>query len=236
MAGNADLIMYYETTHAERVGSNAIEISAITVGPLQENCYLVVDTASKHAVVVDPGDEADRIVDVLHSNEARLTAIWLTHGHVDHVGAVAPLVSRYGVPVYLHPSDLPLYERAAVTGRMYGMSFEQPGPPDRSLRDGDSVVCGTVSFQVIHVPGHSPGQVACVGNGVCLSGDLLFAGSIGRTDLPLSNPADMHQSLLKISTLADDVVVLPGHGEVTTIGREKVGNPFLRGLARPIGS
>ena len=227
------------TTHAERVGSSAtkaIEISAITVGPLQENCYLVMDTASRDAVLVDPGDESDRIIDVLQSNQARLTAIWLTHGHVDHVGAVAPLVGAFGVPVYLHPSDLPLYERAAVTGRMYGMSFEQPAAPDHELREGDSVVCGTVSFQVIHVPGHSPGQVAFVGSGVCLSGDLLFAGSIGRTDLPLSNPADMHRSLLKISALADDVVVLPGHGEVTTIGREKASNPFLRGIARPIGS
>jgi glyoxylase-like metal-dependent hydrolase (beta-lactamase superfamily II) len=218
------------------VGSTPIEISSITVGPLQENCYLLVDVDSRDAVVVDPGDEAHRIIDVIDSNQARLTAIWLTHGHVDHVGAAAPLVEAYNVPVFLHPSDLPLYERAAVTGRMYGMNFEQPPAPDRELREGDVVSCGTVFFQVLHVPGHSPGQVAFVGNGVCLSGDLLFAGSIGRTDLPLSNPADMQRSLHRISTLADDVVVLPGHGDVTTIGREKLGNPFLRGLARPIGS
>lgn len=214
----------------------ALQVTGLTVGPLQENCYLLVCQATRTAVLVDPGDEADRIMSLIRDEQVELSAIWLTHGHVDHVGAVAPVVAAHHVPVYLHPADLPLYERVEATGRLYGMTLEQPPAPDRELHDGDVLQCGTVSFDVVHVPGHSPGQVAFIGAGLCLSGDLLFAGSIGRTDLPLSDPRAMHQSLLKIATFADDLVVLPGHGESTTLEREKRGNPFLRGLARPPGS
>ena len=214
----------------------AVRVTGITVGPLQENCFLVIDESTLDAVLVDPGYEAERILAVATEQRAQLKAIWLTHAHPDHVGAVGPIVDALGLPVYLHPADLPLYERAATTGRMYGLNFLQPQAASHSLVEGDVVQCGTVSFDVLHVPGHSPGQVAFVGAGVCLSGDLLFAGSIGRTDLPLSDSMAMRKSLLRITELADDYMVFPGHGESTTIGRERLGNPFLRGIARPLGA
>lgn len=212
------------------------DVRQLTVGPLQENCYIISDRTSGDAVVVDPGYEAERILAALGAMEVRVQAIWLTHGHTDHVGAVAPLVDALEVPVYMHPADLPLFARAAQTGQLYGMRFDQPEAPDQSLSEGDSVYCGTLAFEVMHVPGHSPGQVAFVAPGLCFSGDLLFRGSIGRTDLPLSDPAAMPESLKRIAALPDDTVVFPGHGEVTTIGEEKLQNPFLMGLARPIRS
>jgi hydroxyacylglutathione hydrolase len=215
---------------------SALDVTMMTVGPLQENCYLVVDRTTGEGVLVDPGDEADTILAVLNEKQARLTAIWLTHAHVDHVGAVAPIVAALPVPVYLHPADLPLYTRAAATGRLYGMDFEQPEPPDRELAEGDVLHCGTVRFEVYHLPGHAPGHVAFVGNGLCLSGDVLFAGSMGRTDLPLSDPTAMHQSLQRMAAMPGELVVLPGHGETTTLEREQATNPFLRGIARPVGS
>lgn len=216
--------------------TRAVDIVALVVSPLQENCYVVIDRTTHTAVLVDPGDEAERILQAVDAEGVKLTAIWLTHGHVDHVGAVADIVADRSVPVYMHPADGPLYERAAVTGRLYGMHFVQPPAPDRPLAEGDVVHCGTVSFDVVHVPGHSPGQVAFIGHGLCLSGDVLFAGSIGRTDLPLSDPRAMQHSLRRIADFPDALVVLPGHGPSTTIGEEKARNPFLRGLARPVGS
>jgi glyoxylase-like metal-dependent hydrolase (beta-lactamase superfamily II) len=211
-----------------------VKIDQRTVGVFEENCYLVIDDETNRAVLVDPGDEPDRILEMVRTSNATLDAIWLTHAHVDHIGAVAAVVREFDVPVYLHPLDLPYYTqlsaRAAV---MYGIDFEQPRDPDRLLADGDVLECGTLRFDVMHVPGHAPGLVAFTGHGVSFGGDLLFAGSIGRTDLPLGSPADMTASLARYTTaLADEIVVHPGHGPATTIGREKRSNPFLLGAAR----
>jgi len=211
-----------------------VRIEQRTVGAFEENCYLVVDDETRHAVLVDPGDEGDRIVEMVRAVDAELDAIWLTHAHVDHIGAVAAVVRAFGVPVHLHPLDLPYYRqlsaRAAV---MYGIDFEQPEGPDRELADGDMLQCGTLRFDVMHVPGHAPGLVAFTGHGVSFGGDLLFAGSIGRTDLPLGSATDMTASLARYtSILRDETVVYPGHGPATTIGREKRSNPFLLGAAR----
>ena len=211
-----------------------MRIDQRTVGPFEENCYLVVDEASGRGVLIDPGDEADRIVEMVDTSRATLDAVWLTHAHIDHIGAVAEIKRRYDVPVHLHPLDLPYYTqlsaRAAV---MYGLDFDQPEGPDRELADGDVLECGTLRFTVMHVPGHAPGLVAFTGHGVSFGGDLLFAGSIGRTDLPLASPAAMASSLARYtSALADETVVHPGHGPATTIGREKRTNPFLSGAAR----
>jgi glyoxylase-like metal-dependent hydrolase (beta-lactamase superfamily II) len=211
-----------------------VRIDHRTVGPFEENCYLVTDEASGRAALIDPGDEADRLLDMIRASGATLDAVWLTHAHVDHIGAVAEVKRQFDVPIYLHPLDLPYYAqlsaRAAV---MYGIDFEQPEGPDHELADGQELSCGALRFTVMHVPGHAPGLVAFTGHGVSFGGDLLFAGSIGRTDLPLGSPADMSASLARYTaSLPDETVVHPGHGPATTIGREKRTNPFLVGAAR----
>jgi glyoxylase-like metal-dependent hydrolase (beta-lactamase superfamily II) len=210
-----------------------VKIARLTVGPFEENCYLVVDDSADRAVLIDPGDEGDRVVRMVRESGAELEAIWLTHAHIDHIGAVAAVKREWDVPVYLHPADAPLYANGARQAAYYGLDFEQPGHPERTLTDGDRVRVGELEFEVLHAPGHSPGLVVFHGNGVVLAGDLLFAGSIGRTDLPLSNPADMEASLARVMRLLpDQMVVHPGHGPETSIGHERTTNPFLTGLAR----
>ncbi|NUO93866.1 MAG: MBL fold metallo-hydrolase [Gemmatimonadaceae bacterium] len=212
-----------------------MKIDVRTVGPFQENCYLVVDEATDHAVLVDPGDEGARLVRMVRDSGATLEAIWLTHAHIDHIGGVAEVRRHYDVPVHLHPLDLPYYTTlSARAADMYGVDFEQPEGPHAELADGQVLSCGTLRFTVMHVPGHAPGLVSFNGHGVALSGDLLFAGSIGRTDLPLSNPFDMDASLARFGALPPETVVYPGHGGVTTLAEEQRSNPFLAGRARTV--
>jgi glyoxylase-like metal-dependent hydrolase (beta-lactamase superfamily II) len=212
-----------------------VKIDVRTVGPFQENCYLVVDETTNHAVLIDPGDEGARLVEMVRASGATLDAIWLTHAHIDHIGGIAEVRRHYDVPVHLHPLDLPYYTTlSARAAQMYGVPFEQPEAPIRELAEGDALTCGALRFTVMHVPGHAPGLVSFTGEGVALSGDLLFAGSIGRTDLPLSNPFHMDASLDRIGALPPETVVYPGHGETTTIGDEKRSNPFLAGRARAL--
>ena len=208
-----------------------MNVEWVTVGPFQENSYLLIDEPSRRAVLVDPGDEAMRIVRLVEAEQATVEAIWLTHGHLDHVGAVAALKRMWDVPVLLHPSDLVLHRRASQQAAFYGIPFEQPPDPDGTLEDGQRLTIGASTFVVRHTPGHSPGHVVFVGEEIMIGGDLLFAGSIGRTDLPLSNPDAMEQSLGMLSSFNPDLVVYPGHGPPTNIATELATNPFL-GSAR----
>ena len=208
-----------------------MNVEWVTVGPFQENSYLLVDEPSRRAVLVDPGDEAMRIVRMVEAARATVEAIWLTHGHLDHVGAVAALKRMWDVPVLLHPSDLVLHRRASQQAAFYGIPFEQPPDPDGTLEDGQRLTIGASTFVVRHTPGHSPGHVVFIGEEIMIGGDLLFAGSIGRTDLPLSNPDAMEQSLGMLSSFNPDLVVYPGHGPPTNIATELATNPFL-GSAR----
>jgi glyoxylase-like metal-dependent hydrolase (beta-lactamase superfamily II) len=211
-------------------------VTALTVGAFQENCYLLTDPVAAVSVLIDPGAEPDRLIAAVERTGTALEAIWLTHAHLDHVGAIAGLERRWDVPVHLHPFDEPLYAMATRQALLYGLDFEQPPPTDFPLGDGDVVGFGSFQFTVMHAPGHAPGHVVFHGHGVAFVGDCLFAGSIGRTDLPLSNPKELAASIERIATLPHDTVVYPGHGPATSIGAEVRTNPFLTGVARIVGA
>jgi hydroxyacylglutathione hydrolase len=209
-----------------------MRVTTFTVGAFQENCYLVEDDDTRAAALVDPGSESAKLIAAIQSSGAQLQGIWLTHAHVDHLGAIGGVKARWNVPVYLHPLDRPLYRVADRQAELYGMEFDEAPAPDREFSDGQTLNIGDLTFEVMHAPGHSPGHVVIHGHGVAFVGDCLFAGSIGRTDLPASKGADLEKSLERITALPEETVVYPGHGPATTIGEERETNPFLTGLAR----
>ena len=205
-----------------------------TVGAFQENSYLVVDPSTQRAALVDPGADAEQLVEMVRASRATLEAIWLTHAHIDHIGAIAGIKRIWDVPVHMHPADRPLFDRGAMQAAVYGLPFEEPPAPERELAEGDILQLGALRFGVLHMPGHAPGHVVFVTDGHMIGGDLLFAGSIGRTDLPFSDPDRMSESLERVIMLPDETVVYPGHGPTTAIGRERATNPFLTGVARVV--
>jgi hydroxyacylglutathione hydrolase len=211
-----------------------VNIDWRTVGAFQENSYLVVDPTTNRAVLIDPGADADQLIEMVRASGADLDAIWLTHAHVDHIGAIAEIKRTWDVPIFLHPADRPLYDRGAWQAASYGLPFEQPPTPERELAEGDVLSLGNLSFDVMHVPGHAPGHVIFVTEGHMIGGDLLFAGSVGRTDLPFSDAALMTESLERAAGLPSQTVVYPGHGPTTSIERERATNPFITGLARVV--
>lgn len=207
-------------------------VTQITVGAFQENCYVVADPDGEATAIVDPGSEGDRIIAEVERMGRNPEAIWITHAHVDHIGAIAAVKRRWDVPVYLHPLDKPLYRVGGRQAQLYGVPYEEPPNADREFADGETLRLGGLELSVMHVPGHAPGHVMIHGHGNAITGDCLFAGSIGRTDLPFSNPAHLEASLKRIVALPPETVVHPGHGEITTIGEERVSNPFINGTAR----
>ncbi len=205
----------------------------LTVGAFEENTWFLHDPVSATLVLVDPGEEPRRLCAEIDRLGATLTAVWITHAHLDHIGGLAGVKSRWpDVPVYGHPLDAPVWENASRAAAQYGLPFEQPAPPERPLAEGQVVEFAGERFEVWHLPGHAPGHVAFIGSECIVSGDLLFAGSIGRTDLPLCDPLAMEASLARLAALPTHLRVLPGHGPETTIGREVATNPFLNGTAR----
>lgn len=206
---------------------SSLEVIRFETGPLQENAWLVVDRASDDAVMVDPGDDGADLIAGIQAAGATLRAIWLTHAHFDHVGAVRALREHFGVPAFLHEADIPMFEAGPFQAASYGIPFDGDEVPSERFVEGQGVQVGGLSFTVMHTPGHSPGHVVLHGHGVALVGDCLFAGSIGRTDLPLGNAADLGRSLRRIVALPPDTRVLPGHGPPTTVAEEKRSNPWV---------
>ncbi|MGV3708079.1 MAG: MBL fold metallo-hydrolase [Gemmatimonas sp.] len=206
-------------------------IRAITVGVLEENCWMLIDDESREAVLVDPGDEAERLLAAVEAEGAALTAIWLTHAHFDHIGAVAAILRQRNVPVWLHPADRQLYDNAPAAAARFGLMVEPQPAPTHELAEGDVMRLGRYQFDVLHTPGHSPGHVGFLGHDVLLGGDCVFAGSVGRTDLPMCDPVIFQDTLQRLAALPPATRVLPGHGPATTIARERAANPYLRQYA-----
>jgi glyoxylase-like metal-dependent hydrolase (beta-lactamase superfamily II) len=204
-------------------------VACITVGMFQENCYLYACPRTREAVIIDPGDEPERILDAIQ--ELRLIPRYIlnTHGHIDHVGAIDAVSEVYPVPLAIHPADVYMY-----TDERMAKQFRRPSPlvkrtPDFFLEEGHRITIGTLTLEVIHTPGHSPGSVSLISRPFCVfSGDTLFHRSIGRTDLAGGSFEQISTSIReKLYTLEDDLVVFPGHGEQTTIEEEKHENPFV---------
>lgn len=217
-----------------------IEIRGLTVGPVQENCFLVRAAGSDRAVIVDPGDEAPRLLAAVEEWGVTLDAILITHTHFDHIGAVAPVATATGAPVYC-----PRIEREVLADIDRYVPWPGFGPfesyaADHLVGGGETLELAGLSFDVILTPGHSPGHVtyalAAGDDGtppLLLSGDVLFEGSIGRTDLPFGDHARLLQSIAELlAAFPDETVVHPGHMGLTTLGAERASNPFLQTLAR----
>jgi glyoxylase-like metal-dependent hydrolase (beta-lactamase superfamily II) len=207
-----------------------LEIVALPNGQFGENCYLLADRSTRQAVMVDPGEEPRLFLAELDTRGWALSAVWLTHGHIDHIMGVAAVKEATGVPVLLHPADRGLYDGLPRQGEWMGLTLEIPPPPDGELFEGQRLRLGDHEFTVRHTPGHSPGSVSFVGPGIVLGGDVLFNGSIGRTDLPGGDLATLMHSLQAVFlALPDSTMVYSGHGPETTIGVERMTNPFLTG-------
>jgi hydroxyacylglutathione hydrolase len=207
----------------------------LAAGPLETNCYAVVCPETGEAAIVDPGTGAEAILDRLPEG-AKVRMILLTHGHFDHVAGLAEMARRTGAPAGVHPADAPLMAQATDTARLFGLEVEAPPPPDFELEDGQELQIGALTLEVMHTPGHSAGGVTFLLPHAAIVGDCLFAGSIGRTDLPGSDYLTLMRSIVdRILALPDDTLVLPGHGPSTTVGRERETNPFLADyLADPL--
>jgi len=210
-----------------------LEVVSLPNGQFAENCYLVADRRTREAVIIDPGEEPAIFLAELDTRAWLLRAIWLTHAHIDHIMGVGAVHATTGAPIYLHPLDRPIYDALPQYGSWVGLELERPPAPDRELRPGQVLKVGGFEFTVRFTPGHSPGSVSFVGEGMVFGGDVLFNGSVGRTDLPGGDATTLMTSIQsQLLSLPDSTVVHSGHGPDTTIGIERLTNPFLTGAYR----
>ncbi len=205
----------------------------VPVSPFEQNCTLLWCETTKRAVVIDPGGDVPRILEAIKQADVTVERIWITHGHIDHVGGAAELRDELKVPIEgPHLADKYLLDHVVESGQNFGMSGVRNFTPDRWLAEGDQVKIGDLAFDVYHCPGHSPGSVVFVNDGMrfAIVGDVLFSGSIGRTDLPGGDHGALIRSINeKLLPLGDDIGFICGHGPGSNFGHERATNPFLMG-------
>ena len=207
-------------------------IKQIIVGEIDTNCFIAADPETLEGVVIDPGEEADRILEAAEKSKISIKHIIATHGHYDHLGAVNELKKRTGADFIINKKDVFFAENPAVNGSAFFGDGTVKAAADKYVSEGDIIKVNGLEFKVINTPGHTPGGICLLSGKHLFSGDTLFNGSIGRTDFPKADQRDMLSSLAKLMELEDDTRVHPGHGEETTIGEERRNNPFLQGLRR----
>lgn len=205
-----------------------IHLAQFCVGEVQSNVYIVSSEPSKECYIIDPGDEAPRIIDHIQSNQLKPMGIILTHGHLDHCGAVSAIKKAFPVPLVLHEDDEELLQSPLNQEFSRMLRLPLPPPADKLVGAGDKIKLGKAEFKVIHTPGHTPGSMCLYWNDWLFSGDTLFAGSIGRTDFPGGDFHILRESLSRLKKLAPDTIVFPGHMGETTIKNEILVNPFFQ--------
>ncbi len=202
-------------------------IKKLVIGPLEVNCYVVVDEITKTGIVIDPGDEPDRIIGIINENKLKIDSIVCTHAHFDHIGAAGDVKKATGARILLNKKDLDLYKAAKDQAVIWGFDISDIPEPDGYLDEGDRINAGNLTFEVLYTPGHSPGGICLYGNGVLFSGDTIFQGSVGRTDFHGGDLAALKKSFKRLLSLDDNTKVLSGHGPETTIARERKENAFV---------
>ncbi len=208
-----------------------MQVEHLILGPFMVNCYIVGDPASGDAVIIDAGDAGEKIIQRVESLDLKPVCLANTHAHIDHTSAVKAVVDHFGVGFFLHKADEPVLNGLSVQAGMFGVHYSGVPVISGYLEDGEVLEAGTISLDIIHTPGHSPGSISLYApeESILFCGDTLFAGSIGRTDLPGGSYEQEIRSIKeKLLCLPDDTKVYTGHGPVTTIGDEKRTNPFLR--------
>ena len=206
-------------------------IETITTGICATNCYIFGDDSSKEVVIIDPADEADKIISIIEKNNYIVKYIIITHGHFDHILALKHIKQKYNVPVAIHKNDAEYLSNNSLnlSSNIPNIKLESIDA-DIILNDGDTLALGKYNVEVIHTPGHTHGGICIKADGVLFSGDTLFYNSIGRTDFPTGSFDKLEESIKKLYTLDDKIKVYPGHGGSTTIGYEKQSNPYVRGI------
>jgi glyoxylase-like metal-dependent hydrolase (beta-lactamase superfamily II) len=201
----------------------------IIVGALETNCYLVYCEETLECAVVDPGADPEKIIRRISELGLKPVILINTHGHVDHVGANRDIKEKYDIPLCIHSADSKILDNIIASAMGLFLGAKKSPKPDRFLGEGEKIPIGHFHLEVLHTPGHSPGSISLLGDGFLLSGDLLFCGGVGRTDLPGGSWNVLEDSIRnRIFRFPDDMVVLPGHGPATSIGQEKMANPFIR--------
>ncbi len=212
-----------------------LSIKQVVVGPLWVNTYIIWDSNCKEGILVDPGDEGERLINIVRENDINIKHIIITHGHFDHLKDAALVSSEIKAAVLVHKTQVPFIEHVSEQSALFGFSLIKPPHIDGYIEEGDTVNAGSYAFNVYNTPGHSPGSITLYNKpeGIAIVGDLIFFESVGRTDLPGGDYKTLLSSIKdRILVLPDNTKILPGHGEQTTVGHERLHNPFITDIYR----